>query len=70
MQDRGGQPGYDATDGMASVDPDKYLTETDVVGILKLNQQTVRKWIDRGETARAASRPSGADPPLRLQRAP
>jgi excisionase family DNA binding protein len=34
---------------MASTDPDEYLTVADVAGILKLNQQTVRNWIDRGE---------------------
>ena len=34
---------------MASADPDEYLTVADVAGILKLNQQTVRNWIDRGE---------------------
>ena len=34
---------------MASTDPDEYLTVAEVAGILKLNQQTVRNWIDRGE---------------------
>jgi excisionase family DNA binding protein len=34
---------------VASTDPDEYLTVAEVAGILKLNQQTVRNWIDRGE---------------------
>jgi excisionase family DNA binding protein len=34
---------------MVSTDPDEYLTVAEVAGILKLNQQTVRNWIDRGE---------------------
>ena len=34
---------------MASTDPDEYLTVAEVARILKLNQQTVRNWIDRGE---------------------
>jgi excisionase family DNA binding protein len=34
---------------VASTDPNEYLTVADVAGILKLNQQTVRNWIDRGE---------------------
>jgi excisionase family DNA binding protein len=28
--------------------PDSFLTVAEVAGILKLNQQTVRNWIDRG----------------------
>jgi excisionase family DNA binding protein len=40
---------WDATDDMASTDPDEYLTVAEVAGVLKLNQQTVRNWIDRGE---------------------
>jgi excisionase family DNA binding protein len=34
---------------MASTDPDEFLTVAEVAGVLKLNQQTVRNWIDRGE---------------------
>jgi excisionase family DNA binding protein len=34
---------------VASTDPDEYLTVAEVARILKLNQQTVRNWIDRGE---------------------
>jgi excisionase family DNA binding protein len=34
---------------MASTDLHEYLTVAEVAGILKLNQQTVRNWIDRGE---------------------
>jgi excisionase family DNA binding protein len=34
---------------VASTDPDEYRTVAEVAGILKLNQQTVRNWIDRGE---------------------
>jgi excisionase family DNA binding protein len=34
---------------MASTDAEEYLTVAEVAGILKLNQQTVRNWIDRGE---------------------
>jgi excisionase family DNA binding protein len=28
--------------------PDSFLTVAEVAGILKLNQQTVRNWIDQG----------------------
>ena len=34
---------------MTSTDPDEYLTVADVAGSLKLNPQTVRDRIDRGE---------------------
>jgi excisionase family DNA binding protein len=42
---------------MASTDPHEYLTVAEVAAVLKLNQQTVRSWIDRGEL-----------PPLRVDR--
>jgi excisionase family DNA binding protein len=31
--------------------PDQFLTVAEVAELLKLNQQTVRNWIDRGELA-------------------
>ena len=31
--------------------PDAFMTVAEVAEILKLNQQTVRNWIDRGELA-------------------
>src|ERR1700749_3467381 len=34
---------------MASGDPEELLTVAEVAGQLKLNQQTIRNWIDRGE---------------------
>ena len=32
----------------ADLDPDEFLTVADVAATLKLNQQTVRNWIDQG----------------------
>jgi excisionase family DNA binding protein len=32
----------------ADLDPDEFLTVADVASTLKLNQQTVRNWIDQG----------------------
>jgi excisionase family DNA binding protein len=32
-----------------SVSRDSFMTVAEVAGILRLNQQTVRNWIDRGE---------------------
>jgi excisionase family DNA binding protein len=29
--------------------PDEFLTVADVAELLKLNQQTIRNWLDRGE---------------------
>jgi putative molybdopterin biosynthesis protein len=34
---------------MAAAADDEFLTVAEVAGILRLNQQTVRNWIDRGE---------------------
>jgi hypothetical protein len=50
-------------------EPDDFMTVADVASILKLNQQTVRNWIDLGEAPRPARRPSGPHPPRRLRRA-
>lgn len=33
---------------MSNIDPEEYLTVAEVAQTLKLNQQTVRNWIDQG----------------------
>jgi excisionase family DNA binding protein len=35
----------------AESDNEQFLTVAEVAGLLKINQQTVRNWIDRGELA-------------------
>ena len=50
---------------MTQTDPeDEFLTVAEVAETLKLNQQTVRNWIDQGSLAGAAGGPPGADPAL------
>ena len=44
------------------------MTVAEVAEILKLNQQTVRNWIDAGLPASRAHRPARPDQALRLRR--
>ena len=47
---------------MDQSDPeDSFLTVAEVAEMLKLNQQTVRNWIDQGSLPALQSRPAGAD---------
>jgi hypothetical protein len=47
-------------------EPDDFMTVAEVASILKLNQQTVRNWIDQGKAPGAARRPAGPHPSRRL----
>ena len=49
---------------------EEYLTVAEVAGNLKLNQQTVRNWIDRGELPGAQSWSAGPDQALGLRAIP
>jgi hypothetical protein len=46
--------------------PDDFMTVAEIVAILKLNQQTIRKLDRRWHAPRAARRTPGPDPPRRL----
>jgi Helix-turn-helix domain len=48
---------------------DEFLTVAEIAEILKLNQQTVRNWIDQGTLPAAPRRPARAGAPLGLRSA-
>ena len=46
---------------------DEFLTVAEIAGILKLNQQTIRNWIDQGSLPALRVGTEGARPPLGLR---
>jgi excisionase family DNA binding protein len=47
--------------------PDQFMTVAEVASILKLNQQTVRNWIDQGSLPALHVRSAGPHPARRLR---